>query len=60
MNKRLVWALVILAVAVLVLIFNRGSVSVDLPLVRSSISGMKSIVFLVFMGIGVAIGLLLK
>jgi len=60
MNRRLISALVILAVMILVLIFNRGSTDVDLPLVSASIKGMKSIIFLVFMGVGVVIGLLLK
>jgi len=53
-------ALIIIALAVLVLIFNRGSVTVNLPFIQGSISGMKSLVFLFFMGLGVAIGLLLK
>jgi hypothetical protein len=60
MNKRLIWALGILAASVLVLIFNRGSVTVDLPFVEASISGMKAVVFFAFIGIGVAVGLLLK
>jgi len=42
-----------------VLIFNKGSVSVDLPF-HFTISGLKSIVFLVFVSIGVAIGVLIK
>jgi hypothetical protein len=59
MNKNLLWALLLLVISILVLIFNKGSVSVDLPF-HLSVSGMKSIVFLVFMSIGVAIGVLLK
>jgi len=58
MSKKLLWALVIMALSVIVLIFNRGSVSVDL--LFAQVSALKSIVFLVFMGIGVAIGVLLK
>ncbi|MBM4144070.1 MAG: hypothetical protein FJ225_10840 [Lentisphaerae bacterium] len=60
MNRRIMSALIIIALAVLVLIFNRGSVTVNLPFIQGSISGMKSLVFLFFMGLGVAIGLLLK
>jgi hypothetical protein len=60
MSKRLVWALVLLAVAVVVIVFNRGSTSVDLPLTSHSLDGLKAVVFLAFLGIGVAVGLLLK
>jgi len=58
MTKQVIWALVIIAVVVLVLIFNRGNVDVDL--IVTKISALKSLVFLGFVGIGVAIGILLK
>ena len=58
MNKSLVWAMLLLVVSVLILIFNKGSVSVDL--LFTSISGLKSIVFLCFISVGVAIGVLIK
>ena len=60
MNRKIVYALIIMAISILVLIFNQGSVSVNLPFIRESVSGMKSLVFLFFMGIGVIVGLLLK
>lgn len=58
MNKGLLWAMLILVLAVLVLIFNKGSVSVDL--IFTSVSGLKSLVFLAFISVGVAIGVLIK
>lgn len=58
MSKKLLYALVVIALSVIVLIFNRGSVSVNL--LFAEISALKSVVFLVFIGIGVAIGVLLK
>jgi uncharacterized integral membrane protein len=58
MNKGLLWAMLILVLAVLVLIFNKGSVSVNLLV--CDISAMKSIVFLAFISVGVAIGVLIK
>jgi hypothetical protein len=59
MKKSLLWAFLLMAITVLVLIFNKGSVSVDLPF-HFTVSGLKSIVFLVFVSIGLAIGVLLK
>lgn len=58
MSKKLIWGLVMLAVAVIVVVINRGSADVDL--LFTSISGMKSLVYLAFTGWGVVIGLLLK
>ena len=58
MNKGLLWAMVILVLSVLVLIFNKGSVSVNLLV--CDISALKSIVFLAFISVGVAIGVLIK
>lgn len=58
MTKQLMWALVIIAFVVLVLIFNRGDV--DVNLIVKEISALKSLVFLGFVVIGVAIGILLK
>ena len=58
MNKGLTWALGILALTVVVLIFNKGSVNVNV--VFTDFSAMKSMVFLGFMSIGVIIGVLLK
>ncbi len=58
MKKSILWAMLLLVIAVLILIFNRGSISVDLLVCE--ISTMKSIVFLGFIRVGVAIGLLIK
>jgi hypothetical protein len=58
MNKKLLCALVLILLCVVVLIFNRGDVDVDL--VFTSVDGLKSLVFLAFIAVGVAIGVLLK
>ena len=58
MTRKLMWALIIIAVVVLVLIFNKGDV--DVNLIVTSISALKALVFLSFVIVGVAIGILLK
>lgn len=58
MSKGLIAALLLMGLTVVVLIFNRGDVKVDL--IFTTVDFMKSIVFLVFMSIGIAIGVLLK
>lgn len=58
MSKKVLYALVIIALLVIVLIVNRGRVEIDLVL--GVIKPVKSLAFLVFTGIGVAIGVLLK
>lgn len=58
MSKRLLYALLILTVATIVLIFNRGDISVDL--IFTEIKAIKSLVFLSFMGIGVIVGVLMR
>jgi len=58
MSKNILYALIIMAIAVVILIFNKRDVDVNLLITR--VTGLKSIVFLVFMGVGVAIGVLLK
>ncbi len=58
MTRKLMWALIIIAVVVLVLIFNKGDVDVNLIVTR--ISALKALVFLSFVVVGVAIGILLK
>lgn len=58
MNRNTIWALVILAVVVVILIVNRGSVSVDLLL--TTITLQKSFAFLGFTAVGVLVGVLLK
>jgi hypothetical protein len=58
MSKKVLFALVIMAVSVLVLIFNRGTVQIDLLL--GTVRALKSIAFLAFIAVGVVIGILLK
>jgi len=58
MNRNLVIALVLIALLVILFIFNRGQVEVDLLVTR--FEAMKSVVFLCFVGVGVIIGILLK
>lgn len=60
MSKKLLWALVIMALSVIVLIFNTSKERVSVDLLFTQVNYLKSIVLLVFMGIGVAIGVLLK
>jgi len=59
MNKSLLWALLILVLVVLILIFNHSG-RVDVNLIVTDITALKSIVFLAFVSIGVAIGVLIK
>jgi hypothetical protein len=58
MDKKLMTALIILALSVIVLLFNKGRV--DVNIIFTTLSGMKSLVFLSFISIGVIIGVLLK
>ena len=58
MSKNHKWALVLIGLAVMVLIFNRGKVSVDL--VVTTVNGIKALVFLGFIAFGVLIGVLFK
>ena len=57
MSKKTIWALVMLGLTVIVLVFNMDSTKVNL--VFGKISGIKSLVFFAFTSIGVVIGLLL-
>jgi hypothetical protein len=58
MNKKQVWALVLIALVVIVLVLNRGGM--DLNLVVTELSGLKALFLLAFTAIGVLIGTLLK
>jgi len=51
-------ALLLLGLAVLVLIFNRGHVELDL--IFGTVSLLKSLAFLFFLAAGVVIGVLLR
>ena len=58
MSKGKITALVILALLVVLFLFNKGDVKVNLLLTERSF--LKSLVFLTFTGVGVVIGILLK
>ena len=58
MNKKTLYALLLIAALVIIFIFNHGDVRIDLLV--STITPPKAIAFLAFTGIGVAIGLLLN
>ena len=61
MDKKKIAALVIIALVVVILVINRGgSISLSLPLISDSVSGLKSLVLLAFTGVGVVIGILLS
>ncbi|MCA1809735.1 MAG: hypothetical protein ABR497_02090 [Kiritimatiellia bacterium] len=63
MNKKMLAALILLLFTALVLVFNSiGSRSgrIDVDLIFTTIRAVKSLAFLGFIVIGVAIGLLLK
>ena len=58
MTKKLMVALILIGLSVIVLVMNRGTV--DVNLIVTSVSGVKSLVFFAFTAIGVVIGVLLK
>ena len=58
MSKRLVWALTLIGVLVLVLVMQRGSVTLDLGF--TDVKAIKAIVCFGFAALGVVIGTLLK
>lgn len=58
MPRNSIYALILIAVLVVVFLFNRGHVDVDL--VVKNFTMMKSLAFLMFTALGVLIGVLLK
>lgn len=59
MSRNLMIALILIAITVIVLLFNNsGTISVDL--VVTSMSAAKAMVLLAFTAVGVIIGLLLR
>ncbi len=58
MNRRTTSALVLIGLTVVVLMVNRGSISVDLVL--DSVKAMAALVYLGFVVVGIIIGMLLK
>lgn len=58
MSKRMLWALLLIGLTVLVLIFNTGRESIDLVLF--DVRTVKAVIYLVFLGVGVTIGALLR
>ncbi len=59
MSRRLLSALLLIAVTVIVLLLNTGG-HVAVSLKFFDLSGARAVVFFLFTAIGVAIGLLLK
>jgi uncharacterized integral membrane protein len=58
MNKKMLYALILMGLTVLVLIFNRQDATVDL--IFDELKAMSSLIYLGFTTIGVVIGVLLK
>lgn len=58
MSKKLISALLLIAITVIVLLLNRGSVGINF--IIADVSMQKALAFLMFTAIGVAIGVLLK
>ena len=58
MSRGKLYALIMIALTVVVLLFNRHGVKVNL--LFTDIHGMAALVYLFFIGLGVTIGLLLK
>ena len=58
MNRNSIVALILIALLILLFIFNRGTV--DVHLLVGEVKTLKALVFLAFSAVGVAIGLLLK
>jgi len=60
MSKRLLWALLLIAVSVIILIMNTGDQVSIVLLPKVAITTIKSLAFLLFIAVGVVIGVLLK
>lgn len=60
MGRKTIYALVLIGVVAVVLIANTPGSKIDVDLVFTEFSTVKSLVFLLFTSIGVAIGVLLK
>ena len=63
MNKKILWAFLLLGLTMLVLVFNSygsGGGRITLHLIFTSISALKSLIFFAFIVVGVLIGVLIK
>lgn len=58
MNRNVLIALILIALTVIVLLFNRHDVTVNVLVAK--LHYMAALVYLFFIGLGVAIGMLLK
>lgn len=58
MSQNVKYALIIIALSVIILVVNRGEVSVDLIITKVKVMG--SFAYLGFISLGVIIGMLLK
>ena len=62
MSRRLLWALLLIAISVIILIANTsGRATVGLiPGLSLDLSGIRAIIYFCFISLGVVIGILLK
>jgi hypothetical protein len=58
MTRKMAWSLVLIGLSVIILIVNHDRMQVDLLI--TTVTASESFVLLGFIGVGVAIGLLLK
>ena len=58
MSKNTIYALILIALLVIVFVLNRGKVDVNIIVVKFSV--LKSLAFLAFTAMGVLVGVLLK
>jgi hypothetical protein len=58
MSKKIIWALIVLAVCIVIFIFNRRDLEVNLLVTTVKTTG--GLVLFVFTGLGILVGLLLK
>jgi hypothetical protein len=59
MTKKQLAALILIAISVIILIFNVGG-RVDVNLLYDTVRPMRALVYFAFISVGVAIGVLLK
>ncbi len=63
MNKKMLTVLLILAVLAIILVYNtidRSGRRINVDLIITQVTAIKSLVFLAFTAVGVAIGVLLR
>ena len=60
MSRKVIYALLLIALVVIILILNAGKGSISLNIIFTEFNAAKSLVLLGFTAIGVVIGVLLK